>query len=198
MIMSKTKKLSLSYYIDYGIVRENKTRTKSIDCASRKTPRIIYKNENIADVYQRILGKAIEEYNAKQTRSNRKKEIAQIICSPKVFREVVVKIKNSKGITFEIAKNILEEYMRSFETRNPCLIVFNAEMFFDDMPQLHIDFIPICHGHKRGLSTAISFKGALAEQGFYSVNRGATEQIVWAESEKQYLNALLKNAASPG
>lgn len=196
--MGKTKKLSLSYYIDYGIVRENKAQAKSIGCTSRRTPSIIYKNENITDVYQRILGKAIEEYNSKQTRSNRKKEITQIICSSNVFREVVVKIKNNKEISFETAKNILDEYMRSFEARNPCLIVFNAEMYFDDMPQLHIDFIPICHGHKRGLSTAISFKGALAEQGFYSVNRGATEQIVWAESEKQYLNVLLKKAANLG
>lgn len=83
--------------------------------------------------------------------------------------------------------------MKDFEKRNPNMKVFNAVMHLDeDTPHLHIDFIPICHGHKQGLSTAVSFKGALREQGFVSKNYSATEQTIWADKEKQELQTILK------
>lgn len=74
---------------------------------------------------------------------------------------------------------MLDEYMREIEKRNPNMKVFNAVMHLDEAtPHLHIDFIPICHSHKQGLSTAVSFKGALAEQGIFSVNYFANEMAI--------------------
>ncbi|WP_330645250.1 plasmid recombination protein, partial [Clostridioides difficile] len=44
----------------------------------------------------------------------------------------------------EICKQILNDYMKSFQERNPNLYVFNAVLHMDEQtPHLHIDYIPI-------------------------------------------------------
>ena len=51
----------------------------------------------------------------------------------------------------------------------------------EETPHIHIDFIPVITGSKRGLDTRVSLKGALAEQGFEGGTRGATEWNQWIE-----------------
>ena len=191
--MSKIKRLSLFYRIYYGAIETNREQ-----CISRiQPPDIVYKNEKLEDKYKELFGAAIEEYNSKQKRADRKKSLYEVI-HPKrerAFREVVIQFGHSsevdRNVCFKAARNALNDYYKTFEERNPCLKVFNAVMYFEEMPRLHIDFIPICHGHKYGLSTAVSFKGALAEQGFFSKSEKITEHIIWVEKEKQYLSGLL-------
>ena len=202
---SKTgaKKVSVSFRIDAGVVEHNNRDfiAKNVDRA-RIPLNIIYKNEKLEDKYHELFDKAVEEYNAKQKRADRKisSYYQQIMKSKRErpFLEAIVQIGDMKdcGIgteNFEAAKKMLDEYMREFEKRNPNIKVFNAVMHLDEAtPHLHIDFVPICHGHKQGLSTSVSFKGALAEQGIFSKNRTATEQTIWAEKEKQFLQTILR------
>ncbi|MDE7400188.1 MAG: plasmid recombination protein [Oscillospiraceae bacterium] len=201
--MSNSKNVSLSFRIDDGVVEHNNRDfiAKNVNC-DRISLNIAYKKENLADKYHELFDKAVEGYNAKQKRADRKKSdyLHEIMKSKKekLFREIIVQIgdKDNRGIgtiNEEAAKEMLDEYMLEFEKRNPNLKVFNAVMHLDEAtPHLHIDFIPICHSHKQGLSTAVSLKGALLEQGFYSVNRSANEQTIWAEKEKDHLEAILK------
>ena len=42
----------------------------------------------------------------------------------------------------------------------------------EETPHIHIDFVPVITGSKRGLDTRVSLKGALAEQGFEGGTRG--------------------------
>lgn len=196
--MSKAKKLPLSYHIDYGAIELNDGSNRNrYGFDSGQLPDIIYKNENLQGKYKDLFEAAIDEYNLKQKRADRKKSLFEVI-QPKrerAFREVVIRFGNSrevdKNVCFEAARNALNDYYLSFEERNPCLKVFSAVMYLEDMPRLHIDFIPICHGHKYGISPAVSFKGALAEQGFYSKNQTITEQMIWAENERKHLSALI-------
>lgn len=202
---SKTgaKKVSVSFRIDAGVVEHNNRDfiAKNVDRA-RIPLNIVYKKENIEDKYHELFDSAVEEYNAKQKRADRKVSsyYQQIMKSKreKPFLEAIVQIGDIKncGIgteNFETAKKMLDEYMRDFEKRNPNIKVFNAVMHLDEAtPHLHIDFVPICHGHKQGLSTSVFFKGALAEQGIFSKNRSATEQTIWAEKEKQFLQTILR------
>ncbi len=82
-------------------------------------------------------------------------------------------------------------YMLEFEKRNPNLKVFNAVMHLDEAtPHLHIDFVPIAHSENRGLSTRVSMKGALREQGFSSSNRIENEYTAWSESERAYMEQM--------
>lgn len=191
--MGKVKYLRLHYRIDYGVIELNRSPLPHISETDRA---ITYKKESIEDMYQKLFSKAIDEYNAKQPRADRKKDITKIMKSLKTraFREVVVQFEASDELErdtyYNIAQTVLERYLMSFEERNPRLNIFCAEMYLDGMPRLHIDFVPVCHGHKRGISTAVSFRGALAEQGFYSKDRMATEQIIWVKQEKYYLTQL--------
>lgn len=55
-------------------------------------------------------------------------------------------------------------------------------------PHLHIDFIPFTTGSKRGLSTRVSLKQALSDQGIASEGRSLTERDLWVQ--KEHLSVL--------
>ena len=102
----------------------------------------------------------------------------------------------SCGLTsgnWETAKEMLDEYMKSFEERNPNMKVFNAVLHLDEAtPHLHIDFVPICTNQTRGLSTRVSLKRALAEQGITANSHKKTEWAVWKDTEFEYMTEILR------
>ncbi|MCI5927759.1 MAG: recombinase, partial [Pseudoflavonifractor capillosus] len=58
-------------------------------------------------------------------------------------------------------------------------------------PHLHIDFIPFTTGSKRGLSTRVSLKQALADQGITGEGRSLTERDLWVQKEKEALAEIM-------
>lgn len=197
------KKVSLSFRVSDGVIEHNNRDfiAKNV-VRERISDNITYKKESLEDKYHELFDKAVEEYNAKQKRADRRKSdyLQEMMKSKreKPFLEAIIQIgdKDNCGIgtlNEEAAKKMLDEYMREFEKRNPNMKVFNAVMHLDEAtPHLHIDFIPICHSHKQGLSTAVSLKGALAEQGIFSVNYSANEMAIWVEKEKKHIETVLK------
>lgn len=186
-----------------GSVNHN-TRTfkaKNVD-AERSKYNIQYCNTNIKTVYHLLFDEAVERYNAKQNRNDRKidnyYEKIRRGKQEKLFHEVIFQIGNkddmnarsAEGVT---AKGILTEFMRTFQDRNPNLHVFSAHLHMDEeTPHLHIDFIPFTRNSKRGLDTRVTLKGALAAQGFKGGTRGATEWNQWIDSEKQTLAKVME------
>lgn len=156
-----------------------------------------YINDDIKNVYHELFDEAVERYNSKQTRNDRKvKNYYEKICNgkqEKAFHEIVVQIgnKNDFGIdkkTAEFAEKALDNYVSTFQKRNPYLRVFSAHMHLDEAtPHLHIDFVPFTIGSKRGLDTRVSLKQALANQGFVGNGREETEWALWVNSEKESL-----------
>lgn len=57
-------------------------------------------------------------------------------------------------------------------------------------PHLHVDFIPVATEQSRGLSTRVSMKQALKQQGFVGVGRKQTEWAAWMEREKEALTEI--------
>ena len=163
---------------------------------------IEYCNENIKEVYHELFDQALERYNAKQTRSDRKiadyYEKIRMSKQEKLFHEVIFQIGNKDDVNArsqngELAKKILDEYMKEFPKRNPNLRVFSAHLHMDEeTPHLHIDFVPFVTGSKRGLDTRVSLKQALASQGFKGGTRQATEQSQWMEAEKKELAKVME------
>ena len=161
-----------------------------------------YCNENIKAVYHELFDEALERYNAKQTRSDRKiadyYEKIRTSKQEKLFHEVIFQIgnkddMNARSQNGELAKEILDEYMKEFPKRNPNLRVFSAHLHMDEeTPHLHIDFVPFVTGSKRGLDTRVSLKQALASQGFKGGTRQATEQSQWMEAEKKELAKVME------
>lgn len=180
----------------------NRTFTaKNVD-GERSKGNKVYVKENIKKVYHALFDKALEAYNAKQTRADRRidnyYEKIRTSKQEKLFHELIVQIGNRDDTNCGMVESVyaqlaLEEYMNGFAERNPNLRVFNAVMHLDEeTPHLHIDYVPFSTGNKRGLSTKVSLKGALKAQGFVGTGRFDTEWKRWVESEKQCLAEIME------
>ena len=55
---------------------------------------------------------------------------------------------------------------------------------------MHLDYIPVAHGFKRGMKTQTALTKALEQQGFEHKGNKSTCQIQWERSENQYLEGL--------
>ena len=169
---------------------------------SSRTPlNVEYRNEDIRAVYHELFDGALARYNEKQTRKDRViddyYEKIRTGKQEKLFEELIIQIGNKDDMNAssengQLAKQILDEYMQSFEQRNPTLRVFSAHLHMDEAtPHLHIDFIPFTTGSKRGLETRVSLKKALDALGFAGGTKSHTELNQWIEAEKQALASIM-------
>lgn len=196
-------KRSISFMVGKGSVNHNSRVFNAKNTNPERTYfNKEYINNDIQNVYHELFDAALEKYNAKQTRSDRKiNDYYEKILSgkqEKPFHEIIVQIGNcnnmkSDGENGELAEKILDEYMQSFQQNNPNLRVFSAHLHMDEAtPHLHIDFVPFTTGSKRGLDTRVSLKQALKNQGFVGNGRSETEWAVWVQSEKETLAAIME------
>ena len=169
---------------------------------SSRTPlNVEYRNEDIRTVYHELFDNALARYNEKQTRKDRiiddYYEKIRTGKQEKLFEELIIQIGNKDDMNAssengQLARQMLNEYMQSFQQRNPTLRVFSAHLHMDEAtPHLHIDFIPFTTGSKRGLETRVSLKKALEELGFTGGTKSHTELNQWIESEKQALASIM-------
>ena len=194
---------TISAMIGKGSVNHNsrKFKAENVD-GSRTHLNIDYCNENIKDVYHKLFDEALERYNAKQTRTDRRIEnyYEKIRNSKqeKLFHELILQIGDKENMCAEsengrLAIEILDKYFQGFQERNPNLKVFSAHLHADEAtPHLHIDFVPFTTGSKRGLDTRVSLKQALAAQGFKGGTRGDTEWNQWVNAEKSALAFVME------
>ena len=160
-----------------------------------------YCNQDIKEVYHELFDEALERYNVKQTRKDRKiedyYEKIRTGKQEKPFHEIIIQIGNKDDMGAEtaggrLAAEILDEYMKGFQERNPTLRVFSAHLHMDEAtPHLHIDFVPYTTGSKRGLDTRVSLKQALSALGFKGGTRMETELNQWVASEKRQLATIM-------
>ena len=194
---------SISATMGKGCVNHNERKfiAKNVD-SERTKDNIVYCNEDIKEAYHKLFDEALEKYNAKQKRSDRKiKDYYEKIASgkqEKPFYEIIFQIgdcknMNAKTSDGKLAAEILDEFMKGFRERNPNLYVFSAHLHMDEAtPHLHIDFIPFIETDgKRGLSKRVSLKSALGAQGFYGGTRSDTEWNQWKYSEKSKIAEIM-------
>ena len=169
---------------------------------SSRTPlNVEYRNEDIRTVYHELFDDALAHYNEKQTRRDRViddyYEKIRTGKQEKPFEELIIQIGNKDDMNAtsengQLARQMLDEYMQSFQQRNPTLRVFSAHLHMDEAtPHLHIDFIPFTTGSKRGLETRVSLKKALEALDFTGGTKSHTELNQWIESEKQALASIM-------
>jgi len=194
---------TISAMVGQGSVNHNcrKFQAENVD-GTRTHLNIDYCNENIKRVYHEMFDEALEKYNAKQTRADRKiKDYYEKIRSSKQekpFHEIILQVggkgnMNADTENGELAKQILDEYYQGFQERNPQLRVFSAHLHMDEAtPHLHIDFVPFTTGSKRGLDTRVSLKQALATQGFKGGSCSDTELNQWVQAEKEQLAMVME------
>lgn len=185
-----------------GVVAHNRRTyiAENVD-QTRTHLNIEYCYTPIEQAYHELFDEAQAEYNAKQKRKDRRIEnYYEKICNgdqEKPFYEVIFQVgnKDDMGTASEngaLAKEILDKFYHSFLERNPQLHVYSAHLHMDEAtPHLHIDFIPFTTGSKRGLSTRVSLKQALADQGITGEGRSLTERDLWVQKEKKALAEIM-------
>jgi len=196
-------KRTISVMLGKGSANHNsrKFKAENID-AERTSQNLTYCNEPIKQVYHNLFDEALEKYNAKQNRADRRidnyYEKIRTGKQEKLFHEVILQIGNKDNMAAasedgRLAAKVLDEYMQDFQQRNPNMRVFSAHLHMDEAtPHLHIDFVPFATNSKRGLDTRVSLKQALAEQGFAGGARGDTEWSQWVRSEKEQLSQVME------
>ena len=112
---------------------------------------ICYRNENLKEVYKELFDEAVERYNVGKRKDRQITNYYEKIRQgkqEKLFHEVIFQIGNREDMAVgteagDLAVNVLDEYVKDFQKRNPTLRVFSCYLHQDEAtPHLHIDFIP--------------------------------------------------------
>src|SRR5699024_7722431 len=89
----------------------------------------------------------------------------------------------------------LEEWFHDFEKRNPNLKVYNAVIHNDEAsPHMHLNFVPVASGYKRGLDKQVAFDRAIIQQDS-TLNKTRPFED-WREKEVQLLEQKLMDSCS--
>ena len=184
-----------------GSIRHNNREFTAANVdRERSEQNIVFVNEDLKRTYNNLFGEALETYNAgkKKTRDKIPDYYEHIRQSKqeKLFHEAIFQIGNLNDCGCgteggQRAAEALIEYAKSFQERNPHLHVFNMVLHMDEAtPHLHVDYIPVATEQTRGLSTRVSMKQALKQQGFTGVGQKQTEWKAWMDREKEVLTEI--------
>ena len=169
---------------------------------SRTEQNVTYVRQDVREAYHQLFDRAVEDYNAKQKQPCRRiKDYYEQIASGKreeAFYEIVIQFGDMQTSPCgsqrgEIAAQMLDEYVRGFQERNPNLHVFNAVLHMDEAsPHIHINFVPFyTQERQRGLSKGVSMKQALIEQGFKPRSPKDNQLVIWEEAERAEMESIL-------
>lgn len=145
---------------------------------------VVLVKKPIEEVYEKLFGEALKEYNSKQKREDRKiKNYLKHIKKSKSYdyqREFIIAVGDKdyfddKDMKFKKDKfqPILIELVEKFKENNPNLYVYNAVIHFDEQgaPHAHVNVVPFATGYKKGLKVQPSFRKALFNQGYKNSNK---------------------------
>ncbi len=137
----------------------------------------IFKRD-IKDVYHELFDDALNAYNAKQKRKDRKiDDYYKHVRKSKnldLQREFIVAVGNKadwEKLSIEEKKEVgevLARYVRDFNERHNNMTIYNAIVHLDEAgaPHAHFNVVPTANGYKNGLSVQPSFRKALEQEGF--------------------------------
>ncbi|MCH4571252.1 plasmid recombination protein [Bacillus sp. ES1-5] len=175
--------------------RENIHGNPGIDPA-RLDENIYFVQKDIRSVYKDVFQEAVDKYNEKQKRNDRKIDdyYDKIHKDDKTHeqRELVVAIGEGKDDSKyrEAKKEALKQYAEAFQVRNPNLAVYNMVLHDDEAnPHLHINYVPNFES-SRGLTRRVGMDKALQQQGVEGTGRKLIAH--WRELETAYIEKLSK------
>ena len=166
---------------------------------SRSDKNRYLKQDNLKDLYKNEFGEALEKYNEKQKRADRKIDnyYKHIESGKKTSlqQEIIIQVGEKEDFStdedYEKATEILEDWYHDFEKRNPNLKVYNAVIHNDEAsPHMHLNFVPVASGYKRGLEKQVSFDRAITQQD-NELNKTRPFED-WREKEVGLLSEKLK------
>lgn len=171
---------------------------------SKSSENITLVDKDLKEAYHEIFGEALEKYNDKQKRADRKIEdycdhIKKSKNGEKLFYEDVVQWGSKDDFkspeTRERAKEALEKYVEGFVPRNPNLKLIGAYIHMDEAsPHLHLDYVPVATGYARGLEKRNSLDKAMKQMGFQpeNENRKNNATKLWKENERAVFGQICR------
>lgn len=137
----------------------------------------IFKRD-IKDVYHDLFDDALNAYNSKQKRKDRKIDDyykhVQKSKNLDLQREFIVAVGNKadwEKLSFEEKREVgeaLARYVSDFNERHSNMTIYNAIVHLDESgaPHAHFNVVPTASGYKNGLAVQPSFRKALEQEGF--------------------------------
>lgn len=164
---------TLSITIGSGDIRHNNRLFRPSNVDHSRTPdNITLIREDIQDAYHRLFDESVIKYNENQKRNDRKiKNYYDKIYrskKEKPFYEFIAQVGN-QGDQPDQKKcvEILEEFNQMLQKDYSNMKIFNSVIHVDEStPHIHIDFIPVGEGYKKGLEKRASMQKALQNLGF--------------------------------
>lgn len=148
----------------------------------------------VRQAYHQLFDEALKEYNAKQTRKDRRisNYYNKVKADEKMHPayEMIIGVYGVKNE--ELTKCILKDFVKGWQERNPNLKMIGAYYHNDEKGEsghCHIDYVPVAHGYTKGLKTQAGLVKALGEMGFEK-NSKETAQIQWERRENKHLEEL--------
>lgn len=142
--------------------------------AERTADNVIFVNRDIKEMYRELFDDARKEYNAKQTRDDRKiSDYLEKVRADKRLHETyefVVQVGNSeKNAGEKESVAMYREWLSLFQQKyGEHFEVKQAIVHLDEaVPHMHFEVVPVAHDCKRGLTTQNSMKKALKQAGFH-------------------------------
>lgn len=186
-----------------GVAKHNLRKYHSSDY-SQKEVVLLHGTDNLMKdvkrVYREEFDEALKEYNAKQTREDRKIEdyfshvaekqqdmAVEIIfqIGDKEFWETHQFDRENINSVYDLILWYLGQYMPDF-------IVANAVVHYDEAsPHMHVVGVPVGKGFKRGLATKVSKRSVFTQETLSKVLQGELREIAEACVIK-YLNMEFK------
>lgn len=164
---------TLSITIGGGDIRHNNRLFRPSNVDHSRTPdNITLAREDIQDAYHRLFNDSVTKYNESQKRNDRKIKnyFDKIYRSKKEkpFYEFIIQVGNQNDQPDQKkCAEILEDFHKMMQKDYPNMAIFNSVIHVDEStPHLHLDFIPIGEGYKKGLEKRVSMQKALQNLGF--------------------------------
>ncbi|MDJ0333566.1 plasmid recombination protein [Planococcus sp. S3-L1] len=130
--------------------------------------------KSLKELYKQEFGQAQADYNEKQNRNDRKIKnyYEQVKASKKTSlqQEMILQVGDSNQFqnnpeNQRMANDVLKKWFDTFQERNPNLKIYNAVIHNDEAsPHMHLNFVPVATGYKRGMEKQVSFDKAILGQ----------------------------------
>ncbi len=217
LLVFKMTDVTISFHVDTILSQRHNRREQSL-CSKEPHIDLNKTHENwvdtdIRDAYHMLFDDALNEYNAKQKRKDRKiADYYEHIKNSKQINTVYESIigfygkdeqgnEDPKAIDQRLCKAMLRQYFEKFKKENPNLYVIGAYYHADEQgayPHLHIDFIPFFDGNKKGLSKQVGLNSALEQQyrakGIKKTRKFNDNSVIdWTENQRKKLEEIANN-----
>ena len=145
--------------------------------------------KDVKKVYREQFDEALKEYNAKQTREDRKIEDYSSHVAEKqqdMAVEIIFQVGDKEfwkthQIDRENVENVYDGILWYLKEYIPDYVVANAVVHYDEAsPHMHVVGVPVGQGFKRGLSTKVSKRSVFTQETLSKVLQGELREIARA------------------